>query len=169
MSLISDFKLKDWADVIAIISGVAVVASLYFVMVELDDNTTAVKAQNQRALINALQRLEYGRVSDPELAELLMRAKSGKSLSDVDRYRVESLVFLYLNNWEQALHDYRHGVMEEEIWGALDRWLTSKLSQRYFRETASEALGRNSYSELFEAHLKTALSATSAEDASASQ
>jgi hypothetical protein len=150
-------RLTDWADVFGILSAVAVVVSIYNVAVELEDNTAAHKARNQRELVDALQRLEYGRVENAELASLLLRARSGDPLDPVDQYRVESLVFLYLNNWEQTLHDYTHVVMEEEIWTALNRWLTGKLSEPYFRDAARVAVEGDTYSELFEEHLRDVL------------
>ena len=149
----SKLRLTDLADVFGIVSAVAVVASLYYVAVELNDNTAAHKARNQRALINALQQLEYGWVQDADLAHIMYAAQAGEALEPVDQYRVDSLVYLYLNNWEQALHDYTHGVMEEEIWNALDRWMTDKARQPYFRAVVKAASTANSYSDLFERHL----------------
>jgi hypothetical protein len=146
-------RLTDWADVFGILSAVAVVASLYYVAVELDDNTATHQASNQRALVDALQQLEYGWVQDTDLARIVYRASEGQDLEPVEQYRVESLVYLYLNNWEQALHAYTHGVMEEEIWSALDRWMISKARQPYFREVVKAASTGDTYSELFEKHL----------------
>ncbi|MEE4172929.1 MAG: hypothetical protein V2I57_01600 [Xanthomonadales bacterium] len=150
----SKLRLTDWADVFGIVSAAAVVASLYYVAVELDDNTATHKARNQRELVDALQQLEYGWVQDEDLARIVYQAREGQPLEPVERYRVESLVYLYLNNWEQALHDYTHGVMEEEIWTALDNWLTDKARQPYFRQVVKQAMAGNSYSELFEEHLR---------------
>ena len=147
-------RLTDWADVFGIVSAVAVVASLYYVAVELNDNTATHMARNQRDLVDALQQLEYGWVQDADLASIVYRASEGQPLEPVEKYRVESMVYLYLNNWEQALHDYTHGVMEEEIWSALDRWMTAKARQPYFRQVVKSASTSNTYSELFEAHLR---------------
>ena len=75
-------------------------------------------------------------------------------LEGVDRFRVESLVYLYLNNWEQALHDHEHGLMEPEIWRAMDDWMTSKLTRDYVREAVRAAIEENTYSDRFVAHLR---------------
>ena len=150
----SKLRLTDWANVFSIVSAVAVVASLYFVAVELGDNTAARKAGNQRALVDALQQLEYGWVQDADLARIVYRARTGEALEPVEKHRVDALVYLYLNNWEQALHDYTHGVMEQEIWNALDRWLTDKSRQPYFRQVVLQAANGDSYSQLFEEHLR---------------
>ena len=148
-------RLTDWADVFGIVSAVAVIASLYYVALELQDNTATHQARNQRDLVDSLQQLEYGWVQNEGLARLVYAAREGQPLQPVEAYRVESLVYLYLNNWEQALHDYTHGVMEEEIWHALDRWLTQKARQDYFREVVEAAANSGTYSELFVQHLKT--------------
>jgi hypothetical protein len=147
-------RLTDWANISGILSAVAVVASLYYVAVQLDDNTTAQKASNQRSLINALQQLEYGLVQDPDLARIVYQASEGRPLDPIEQYRADSLVYLYLNNWEQALHNYEHGVMEEEIWNALDRWMTAKARQPYFRKIVQSASTGDTYSTLFETHLR---------------
>lgn len=147
-------SLANWADIASILSAVAVVVSLVFVALQIRDNTAAVQSQNERDLVRSLQGLELNRVTDAELAALLLRARNGDTLSDLDRYRVESLVYLYLNTWEEALHDVTHGLMEPEIWAALDRWLTDKARQPYFRDVVARAAAGDTYSELFEAHLR---------------
>ncbi len=150
----SKLRLTDLADLFGIVSAVAVVASLYYVAVELNENTATHMARNQRDLIDALQQLEYGWVQDSDLASIVYRAREGEPLDPVEQWRVESLVYLYLNNWEQALHDYTHGVMEEEIWNALDRWMTAKARQPYFEQIVRQASTDDTYSRLFEQHLR---------------
>ena len=147
-------SLSDWADIASILSAVAVVVSLVFVAMQIRDNTSALQSQNERDLVRSLQQLELNRVTDESLAQLLMRARQGADLSPVDRYRVDSLVYLYLNTWEEALHDYTHGLMEPEIWAALDRWMTDKARQPYFRDIIATASKGGTYSTLFEAHLR---------------
>jgi len=153
-------KLSDWSEIANIIGAVTEVVSLVFVGLQVKENTAALRSQNQRALINSLENLEIGRVTDADLAELMMRAESGEALEGVDRYRAESLAYLYLNNWEQALHDYTHGLMEPEIWQALNKWLSAKMRDAYFRDAATQAIDGGTYSELFEGHLRSTLAST---------
>ena len=153
-------KLAEWSEIANIVGAVTVVISLVFVGLQVKENTAALRSQNQRALINSLADLEFGRVTDADLAGLMMRAEAGEPLEGVDRYRAESLAYLYLNNWEQALHDYTHGLMEPEIWQALDQWLSGKMHDAYFRDTARQAIDAGTYSELFEAHLRSTLART---------
>lgn len=157
-------KLADWSEIANIIGAVTVVVSLVFLALQVKENTSALRSQNQRALIDSLENLEIGLVTDAEFAALMLRAESGEALTGVDHYRVESLVYLYLNNWEQALHDYRHGLLEEEIWRALNDWLTWKARHTYFRDVLMAATEAGTYSDLFEQHLREVVFASAGDD-----
>ena len=156
------FKLSEWSQIADIAAAVAVVLSLLFVGLEVRDNTEAQRSRNERSLVDALQNLELARVTDAGFAELMLRAESGAPLGDVDRSRVSALAFLYLDNWEQAFHDQQKGLIDPDIWQALDRWLSRRAQSGHFRESVEDAATSDTYSEDFSAHLRSVLAGTAA-------
>lgn len=150
-------KLSDWSEIADIVAGVAVVVSLIFVGLQVADNTEALRSQNERALVNALEKLELNRVRDVEFADLMLRAETGGELSPLDLSRLEALGYLYLDNWEQAFHDQQKGLMDPDIWRALDNWLRGRLKFAYFGDIAAAAAESDTYAADFTAHLRKAL------------
>lgn len=155
-------SLAEWSQVADIAAAVAVVVSLLFVGLQVRDNTDALRSRNERALVDALQSLELNRVTDAEFAALMVRAEAGKPLGDVDRSRVRALAFLYLDNWEQAFHDRQKGLIDPDIWRALDNWLVTRSRHAYFRAAVADAADSGTYSDDFAAHLRGVLARTDA-------
>lgn len=150
-------KLSQWAQIADIGAAVAVIVSIVFVGFQIQDNTRALRSQNERALVDALQKLEINRAVDQEYAELVLRAEAGGPLSDLDRSRIAAMSFLYIDNWEQAFHDHKKGLLDQDIWQALDNWLVQRLKSAYFREIVTQAAREGTYSEDFSAHMRAVL------------
>lgn len=151
------WTLAQWAQIADIAAAAAVVVSLVFVGLQVRDNTEALRSGNERSLVDGLERLEIVRVTDAGFAELMLRAETGGALSDVDRSRVQTLAYLYLDNWEQAFHDHQKGFIDPDIWQALDTWLATRSRAGYFRDAVANAAGSRSYSQDFAAHLRAVL------------
>jgi hypothetical protein len=152
--------LAEWSTIADIAAAVAVVVSLLFVGLQVRDNTEALRSRNERALVDALESLELSRVTDAGFAELMLRAETGGALSDVDRSRVQALAYLYLDNWEQAFHDRQKGLIDADIWQALDDWLTARSRHAYFHAAVADAATSGTYSQDFAAHLRDILTST---------
>jgi len=80
-------KLSEWANVAEIVSAVAIIGSLIYVAVQIDQNTVAVEASTQQG------RLDFGRDQSellftvPGLAKLVMKAEKGsENLTEEERY-----------------------------------------------------------------------------------
>lgn len=156
-------KLSQLSQVADIGAALAVIVSIVFVGFQIRDNTQALRSQNERALVNALQKLEINRAVDEEYADLALRAETGGQLSDLDRSRIAAMSFLYIDNWEQAYHDHKKGLLDPDIWEALDNWLGQRLEYAYFREIVTEAAQGGTYSEDFSAHMRNVLAHASPE------
>lgn len=154
--------LSEWSKFADIVAAATVVISLVFVGLQVRDNTNALRSQTERALVDAIEKLQIHRVTDAEYAELLLRAESGAELSPLDVSRIRTLSYLYLDNWEQAFHDHEKGFIDADVWQALDRWLRHRLAIGHFDEFVAEAARSGDYSEDFSAHLRAALDRSSA-------
>ena len=128
-------RLRIWTLVAEIVASVAVVASLVFVVVSLNQNTVAIQAGND----NFLYQLEDARMSDitsdPVMAELFYRASSGEELSQVELFRYEYWVLRQVNVWEMAFVRYRDGLMPALQWQSWDESFSSTVTSRLSYET----------------------------------
>ena len=128
-------RLRIWTLVAEIVASVAVVASLVFVVVSLNQNTVAIQAGND----NFLYQLEDARMSDitsdPVMAELFYRASSGEELSQVELFRYEYSVLRQVNVWEMAFVRYRDGLMPALQWQSWDESFSSTVTSRLSYET----------------------------------
>ena len=151
----SDIKL--YVAVAEIIASVAVVASLVFVVVSLNQNTMAVQAIND----NFLYQLEDSRMADitsnPDMADLFYRASSGEQLSEAELFRYEYWVLRQLNIWEIAFIRHRDGLMPSSQWQSWDASLSWAVTSRLSYETWSRY--RLAYRSEFRSHVDAAYAA----------
>ena len=132
-------KLSNWASIAEIISGVAVVVTLVFLIVELRGNTeeiraatlTTVAANNQTNILTLL--------SNPELADIVYRDLQGEDLSPFDNFRVSQYYGLLFRSTEQSFIAFRAGRLEEEIFQTraqvpIDLIFGTELGQRRWSE-----------------------------------
>ena len=149
--------IKNYVAVAEIVASVAVVASLIFVVVSLNQNTVAVQVSND----NFLYQLEDARMadvtSDPEMADVFYRASSGEELSEAERFRYEYWVLRQLNVWEIAFIRYRDGLMPASQWQSWDESLSWTVPSRLSHETWTQY--RTGYRAEFRSHVDAAYAA----------
>jgi len=114
-------KLAELASIAEIVSAIAVIASLIYVAVQIDQNTLAIKHSTNQ------ERLNFGRdqaelvITEPGLAELVLRAEQNvDDLNEVDRLKFYEWATWRLSVWEQTYQANLDGLMEEESWVAWD-------------------------------------------------
>ena len=134
-------KLSDWANVAEIASAVAVVASLAYVAVQINQNTVAIEASTQQG------RLDYGReqaellFTEPKLAKLVLKAeKDAENLTEEDHLRFYEFTTWRLAAWELAHMGHLDGIMDEEMWEAWDGYYRLLLRDKpgylkFFKDT----------------------------------
>jgi hypothetical protein len=116
-------KLADWANVVQVASGVAVVATLLFVGVEINENSRAVLSNTQQQLMDAWRATSTLILTDPNVAALLERAETDPdSLSPVDQRRFCVLVEMRMTEWETSYMTWDTGILTDERWQALDEY-----------------------------------------------
>ena len=114
-------KLSDWAHVAEIVGAVAVIVTLAYLAVQIEQNTIAVEASTRQG------RLDYGRqqtellITQPGLAKLVLAAeKSADDLTAEERLRFYEFTTWRMATWEMAYLDYIDGLIDEETWLAWD-------------------------------------------------
>ena len=114
-------KLSDWANVAEIVGAVAVIVTLAYLAVQIEQNTVAVEASTRQG------RLDYGRqqtellITQPGLAEFVLAAEqNANALNDEERLLFYEFTTWRMATWELTYQEYVDGLIDEETWLAWD-------------------------------------------------
>jgi hypothetical protein len=135
-------SLKEYALAAEIIGAFAVVISLIYVGVSVNQNTNAVMVSNHQAIV-AMDQDTTDWFKDPDFAAAYIVALGDISkLSDVQRTQVGSYISGKFNAWEFAFLTRENGMMGDNIWQGWDGHYRTVLKQsggRWFWGIARES------------------------------
>jgi len=98
---------------LSIIASFGVIFGLIFVGYEVRQNTVQLRAETSRSITEAVNALNGGVYSDPELAEVLLRGTEDlATLNAVERSQFDAFQFSVLNIAEYVLDLEREGVSD---------------------------------------------------------
>lgn len=122
-------SLQDYALAAEIIGAVAVVISLIYVGISVNQHTNAVQVANHQALV-AMDQDTTDWFKDPDFAAAyLISSKDIGELSAVQRTQVGSYIAGKLNAWEYAFLTHENGMMADNIWQGWDGHYRTVLKQ----------------------------------------
>ena len=122
-------SLKEYALAAEIIGAVAVVISLIYVGVSVNQNTNAVMVANHQALV-AMDQITTDWFKDPDFAAAhILSLESFDKLSAVQRAQIGSYIAGKLNAWEFAFLTHENEMMEDNIWEGWNAHYVSVLKQ----------------------------------------
>ncbi len=114
-------KLSEWASVAEIGSAIAVVVTLIYIGLEINQNTAAVIADTRQAMI------DYGReqsevlLTDTILAALVDKAETDpSSLTPHERSQFYEFTTWRMAMWELSFLNHEVGLVDDEMWLAWD-------------------------------------------------
>lgn len=147
--------LQEYALAAEIVGAVAVVISLIYVGVSVNQNTNAVMVANHQALV-ALDQATTDWFKDPGFAEVyLISLDDVSKLSPVQQAQFTSYLADKFNAWEFAFLTHESGMMEDNIWQGWDGHYQTLLHQPGGRWFWGE--GREGFSPAFRAYLDSIL------------
>jgi len=116
-------RLSDCADVAQIVSGIAVVFTLVFLVVGINENTEIARAAAYESQITSLNDIRKTLVQDQELMLAWQAYQRGEiqKLSDVDRMRVEYQVNVLWAVYEKAYVSFTYGIIGATEWPRFER------------------------------------------------
>jgi len=109
-------KLSDWANLAEIVSGVAIVVTLVFVIVEIRENTEAIRSSNRQSLASRGEQHMLARTESPELAQIVEKATSGQMLSVAERWIYRGYLGAIVRLTEEAYLQFEEGRLDEAYW-----------------------------------------------------
>jgi hypothetical protein len=116
-------KLSDWANLAQIASGIAVVVTLVFLILDLRENTDVTRAAMYQQSSVSLTEFRRDIMREPELARLYSAFLNNQAegIDGVDRIRLTQLI---LNNFqisESAFYAQRYGLLGRAEWTRFER------------------------------------------------
>ncbi len=103
-------RLNRW---LTLGANVGVLIGIILLIIELDQNRDMMRAQIRNELTRGIQDVLGIALANQDLADLLIRADTGESLSPAESLRVgiwEQSIFRY---WENVHYQYRLGLYDE--------------------------------------------------------
>ena len=129
-------KLTEWADIAEIFGGAAIIASLIFVGLEIQENTRVTILTSDRALDQQNMAINFAVINSADFADILVRGESNRdSLSPADRARFDNYCFSRFGAFENVAANFREGLMNEgeyEVWTTLFEVRFGKPGYRQF-------------------------------------
>jgi hypothetical protein len=114
--------LSDLASIGSLVSGIAVLASLIFVGLQLRQNTQAVRAEASQAHSQNWQNIVTPIIDNGEVARLWrLCLGSINDLTDDENVRFLSLASGIFRFWEGSRLQWRHGQLDTEHWQYVER------------------------------------------------
>ena len=103
--------LKDWSSIAEIVASIAVVVSVFFIVVELRSNTNAIQAQTYQDLTTQLNAWRVRTFEYPDLRGLDFR---NADLGEKRRWRQHRLMLWAI--YESAYFAQMRGILGAEEW-----------------------------------------------------
>ncbi len=124
-----------------IVGAVAIIGSLVYVAVQIDQNTIAIEASTQQG------RLDFGRdqsellFTAPGLATLVIKAEKGvENFTEEERYLFNEYTSWRMSTWELVFQTNLDGIVSEDSWIAWDAYFRLLIAGKpgyimFFEET----------------------------------
>ena len=116
-------KLQEYALIAEIVGGVAIVLSLIFVGIQVQQgaretaiNTEATLSANRQSISARFENLSLLQATTPELAQIRVKTIQGADLSPVETIQWTGFVTSWIRLTEEAYLQYRDGNLSEEYW-----------------------------------------------------
>jgi len=119
----SKLGLSDWANIAEIIGGIAIIASLIFVGLELRQTTAQMRLSSDIGADASNISLSVRIAENAELSDIVFRGENDPgSLTDFEMARFENVALPRIAMWENTFDLYEAGNMSETDWKSWDEF-----------------------------------------------
>ena len=110
--------LSDWASIAEIIAAVAVVVSLLFVGLQINENTAEMRASQSNDLYDAIREVELVVLSNADLMIAVDKGMGGRraEMTEEEITYFRNYLVQSFNVWEQAFSRANDGLMSSEYY-----------------------------------------------------
>ena len=124
-------KLRNWALVAEVVSGIAVIVTLAILVFEMRNNTSATQAQTYQLLMQEMN--NYRRLfTQPDLAAVVLKYRhhGWENLDPVEQRQFYSTATIRWGFYESAYYANKRGVLGEPEWQRFERAFCRGLNDR---------------------------------------
>jgi len=118
-------KLSDWASIAEIVSGIAIVVTLVFLVIGIRENTAVTRAAAFDRNIDSINQVAMTLAQDEELMRIFQYYQDEhldiNELSREEWYRVRAVVRSILRIYESAYYSNQYGTLGSSEWGRFER------------------------------------------------
>ena len=126
-------SLAEWASVAEIIGAVAVVLSLIYVGVQVQENTSEVRVANRQALISRSGLAVGNAAANAELALALSKPAEGEPLTPAELAQYQYFIRGLLYDIQEGFLLHQEGRLDDEYWRTRAAIVLAYLSQEEAR------------------------------------
>ncbi|NNL84200.1 MAG: hypothetical protein HKP27_01020 [Myxococcales bacterium] len=109
--------IQDWGSIGEAIGGIAVIASLVYLMIEVRQNTVTARLATVQTIADSFANWTAALGRDPKLVELYVGGLGdSKTLSATEQLQFDFLVLTLVRKLENAFAQYRGGNVQEVEW-----------------------------------------------------
>ena len=106
-------KKIDLVQLLGLLANLGVIAGIFLLVLELNQNRDLMRAQTRNELSAELNTLLGLTIGDAELSDIVVRANAGEQLAPTDAYRLNSRNELVFRYWENVHYQYRQRLYDE--------------------------------------------------------
>ena len=129
---------------ISLLANVGVVVGIFFLILEINQNTDALYAESRQATLTASQAELYKLLDNPDLELMVLR---DEPLSKEDQLRLATWLSALMRVREFSWLQYRDGIMDEDQWSTerqIIQWiLSAPRTREWWENTSSYNFGEN--------------------------
>jgi hypothetical protein len=124
-------RLSDWASVAEIVSALAVVITLIFLLAGIRENTAAVQASMFDRNIDSLNEIRKTVYSDSEVARLWQAYRNGDidSLDEINQIQAVHLASAVLTIYEKAYYANENNLIGPDEWERFEFQICNQLGR----------------------------------------
>ena len=121
----------DWEVVGAvgeIIGGIAVICTLFYLAVQIRQNTETTRVQIRQAISDAQSSNINLRATDPHIVKMIIKSRKGEELEEEELLRMQFHLDATLRQFENIHAQYRAGFFPESEWASIEAGLASTMT-----------------------------------------
>jgi len=129
-------KLEQWSFISQIVGAIAVVLSLIFVGVSIQQNTRAIRLSTAQNFQADFRQHELLTAESSDLADIMYRIDQSADVTAVEAERARAFSSAVLRAWANAYYQHENGVLDNELWNGQAR----RMARTWSRFTAIKTL-----------------------------
>ena len=121
--------MEKW---LSIVTNVAVIAGIGFLIVEVQQTNTLLEFEARNAIGESRRELVMANMNNDALIEARIRAANGEELSPADNRRLTLFFFTMFRSWQELFYSYQAGfISKEEMASELVTWQRTIFTNDY--------------------------------------